>query len=309
MNKNDYNLTDKKISLYSMSGYGTATGTIDSWEIRVELRSLNLKNLEIFSRLAPALYPLENVIRDTIRNTINRGKIFVNIDIVFVETGSKMLSRHLPSWKDIYCTLSKFKNELSIKGKITLQNIIDLKDFWYEKEKLDHISIDREVLKTVTLKTLDDAMKNMIEMKLTEGSILAIDILRYLDNIEKSIKFIAKNALKITHHAETRLKNLLKRQKIEKNFDKSRLEYDIALLIDKSDISEEIDRLNSHAYQFRNTLINKNPVGKELNFITQEMMRELNTISAKSDIMSITKHAISARVELEKIREQVQNIE
>ncbi len=292
--------------IVSMTGFGRAEGYFKNKKYTVELKSLNSKYLEIFLKCPKFLLEKELDIREIIKDKVSRGKIYININLedeienLYLENiDRKIIKSYIKFLKEI-------KQAIGSDEKITIDHILKLHES-IVKEQL--IKVDKKEFSFIK-SLISIALKDFILMKQKEGQFLKNDIL-------KRIKIIAKELEKISLYSIGRIDK--EREKINKNIksiitdpkliNESRVEYEIALLAEKLDITEEVIRFKSHIKYFLDYVNSKEYSGRRLNFLLQEMNREINTISTKSSNASISQISIVIKEELEKIREQIQNIE
>lgn len=292
--------------IVSMTGFGRAEGYFKNKKYTVELKSLNSKYLEIFLKCPKFLLEKELDIREIIKDKVSRGKIYININLedeienLYLENiDRKIIKSYIKFLKEI-------KQVIGSDEKITIDHILKLHES-IVKEQL--IKVDKKEFSFIK-SLISIALKDFILMKQKEGQFLKNDIL-------KRIKIIAKELEKISLYSIGRIDK--EREKINKNIksiitdpkliNESRVEYEIALMAEKLDITEEVIRFKSHIKYFLDYVNSKEYSGRRLNFLLQEMNREINTISTKSLNASISQISIVIKEELEKIREQIQNIE
>lgn len=292
--------------IISMTGYGRAEGCFKKKKYTVELKSLNSKFLEIFLKCPKYFLEKELEIKDIIKDKISRGKIYVNINLedetenLYLESiDGKIIKSYLNLLKEI-------KRAIGSKENITIDHILKL-----------HASIVKEQIMKVDKKEFDfirsliiKALKDLIKMKEKEGEFLKNDI-------KKRIKIIARELEKISLYSKGRIDK--EREKINRNIrsiisdqkliNENRVEFEIAQMADKLDVTEEVVRFKSHIKYFLDFINSEEYSGRRLNFLLQEMNREINTISTKSMNATISQISIVIKEELEKIREQIQNIE
>ena len=290
--------------IYSMTGFGRSEVNDDLFSYNVEIRSVNNRYLDINTHLPRSLVPYEYELRSEIKKRINRGKVNLSIQeprsaIMETEFGIDTDAvKNLIKSLQVAGKEAKLKDDLSISHLIPLLNLLQPAD----KEELSERRID------LAKKGLQLALDEFNKMCRDEGYNLEKDL-------RLRIKIISDVTDNIESKAEENFNTLLDRlkQRIEKHIstdkmDIMRLEQEVALMVDKTDITEEIVRLRSHLNLFEKSLDNGNNVGKRLNFILQEMNREINTIGSKAACAEVTGWVVQIKEELEKIREQVQNL-
>jgi len=289
----------------SMTGYGKSQIVSANIEITVELKSVNNRYLDIGFKIPSIISSFEPELRDIVRKNVNRGKILVFIDIKEVINDSNGTSIDEKKLMRYYSNLKAIKEKLNIQEPITLNHLISSQELF----ETDISNIDEDILSDGIKNALHDAIKQFNSMRDKEGRHLLGDIKARIDeisNITNSIHEIAPLNTKVEfERLESRLAELIDTQKI----DRDRLEQEIALLAEKVDITEELTRMSSHINQFSQTLRKDSELGKKLTFILQEMHREANTMSSKTTDVKISHMVIQIKEEIEKIREQAQNLE
>ncbi|MBA4250572.1 MAG: YicC family protein [Chlorobiaceae bacterium] len=288
----------------SMTGFGKSTKNINGFSIEVESRSVNNRFLEISLKLPSSLVQNEYELKEFIRTKIKRGKIFTNVSIKNLDEEKNSLIVNEEKITETVNALKRIRKIVGSKEKLKLEHILSFKDIITPVQlELDEVKL--EILKNTIAESLD----NLIKMRNNEGNELAKDFILRLENIENYLTEVQAcyESVLIEYRAKLREKVATLIQDLS-SFSE-RLELEIALIADKSDVTEECVRLKSHIKFFRNTIENDSEVGRKLNFICQEMHREANTIASKSISMEVTKFSVLIREEIEKIREQIQNIE
>jgi len=289
----------------SMTGFGYGTYTENGMVATAEIRSVNNRYNEINIKIPKILANRENEIKDIIRERISRGKI--NLTISF----NKELESNIPikintnALKSYVKLLNEVRKAAKIKEQIKLSHILNFSDI-YEFEE----NTESDVFAwNLASKALDIAIAELQKMRSNEGNFLMQDLLSRISKMEESIQEIERiskeripiERQKITEKVQQLLNNI--------PIDENRLELEIILLIDKLDVTEECIRFKSHINFFRESLNDTAESGKKLNFLVQEMNREINTIGSKANSAEISHIVVYVKEELEKIREQLQNIE
>jgi uncharacterized protein (TIGR00255 family) len=290
----------------SMTGYGKGENTIDGRRYAVEIRSLNHRYLEVVLRLPGSISALETEIRRKIAGCFSRGRIeiTVRLDAADCAAANKYeLNLHL--LRNYYELFQQMRRELGIQGEISLGELARLKDIFIVAEEelpLDHFMYDLDVV-------LDEAMVMLTEMRQREGELLLSDLRERADNVEILLSEIEKRAPLSVHNSKLRLMERVRELTEGIDIDEARLSQEIAIMADKSDITEEIVRLTSHLCQFREMFKSDDAIGRKMDFLIQEMNREVNTIGSKTGDLDISRNVIEIKSELGKLKEQVQNIE
>ena len=289
----------------SMTGYGKQSLNVEKREYQVEIKSVNHRYLDINIKLPKSISYLEDTIKKEISAKIKRGKIDVFITFENNSQEGKNITINKELAKLYIEQLKELAQEEKILNNIEVMDIAKLPDILIVKNDEEDEKIQNELIEVV-----QGAISKIIEMKNIEGNKIEQDLLQRIDKIEnKIVEISAKSTGLIEEYVvklEKRIKEILKTEEL----DKSRLAQEVAIYADKCSIEEEVTRLESHIYQFRNLISNNNEtIGKKLDFLIQEMNRETNTIGSKANNLEITNGVIDIKTELEDIREQIQNIE
>jgi uncharacterized protein (TIGR00255 family) len=295
------------MSIKSMTGFGSAKSETENYNIFVEISSVNKKNLDIKIGLSKEYLLFENKIIELVKTQIARGAVSLQINIVpgkKCDTGSVEINHNLA--KDIVTKFKELSDELQISNDIgtsSLLNIPGVMSITQNSEKCF------DELWGLLEKNLLKSFRNLIEMRTKEGENLKADLegmLTQADEIKKKIDMLAPKAIE-----EYKLKFLERLAKIEEDIqvDEDRIQQEIALFADKADITEELTRLDSHLKQMKQYLQSNIPVGRPMDFLCQEILREINTIGSKANNLEITKNVLDEKAILESFREQIQNVE
>jgi len=287
----------------SMTGYGKSEVETKYGKLIVETRSENHRFLDIKFQLPDSTLAIENQLSETVKNLILRGKIRVTVSLESPKNNSSSINLELA--KKTKKNIDLLKKELGIKEETRLEHFLMIREIFAGDTKQ---SLSKEEIAVID-KTVSEAIKKLDQSRSSEGRKLGKDIRQRLKTIEKltvTIKSKRKDFIKNTSlKLQERIEKLLEDTKI----DEERLYQETAYLAERSDITEELVRLKAHISKFRETCGKNGSIGKELDFLLQEMNREAGTISAKSKDAEISHCIIDLRSEMEKIREQVQNIE
>jgi uncharacterized protein (TIGR00255 family) len=290
----------------SMTGYGRGEVTEGKMTAVAELRSVNNRYFEISARLPRTMTLREGEVRELIRKRFTRGKINVALSISHENSSEIPMRVNKTAAKTYYRLLTDIKKSVNIREKITLNNLLQFQDIIEVSEFEKGDEAEWMLVKKALILALDEAAI----MRRREGSELMKDLtnrIRTIDETLTTIERLAKENLPIAKaNLEQRVKELAVDQSI---VDMKRLEAEFALLVDKLDITEESVRFRSHNKFFLEALRTDEAVGRKLNFLIQEMNREANTIGAKANNSEIAHLVVEVKEELEKIREQLQNIE
>ena len=288
-----------------MTGFGRGEGETTLGKVFVETRSVNHRYCDINIKLPKRLTPFENRIKEIIRVQVSRGRIdiFLKLDNLGEENVHLSVDLHLA--KQYYQVLQSLKESLHLKDKITLELVAGAKDVITAKEEAG----DLEPFWQEVLPILKRSFQDLDDMKRSEGEILSKDLRQRLERITQELG-------EIKHLSPSRLEAYRNRlhEKVRSllggiDVDPSRFQQEVALLAERTDITEEIVRAESHLAQFLTLMKAEEPVGRKMDFLLQEIHRETNTVSAKANDAEISQRVVEIKAELEKIREQVQNIE
>jgi len=291
--------------ILSMTGYGKGTASNNKWQADVEVKSINSRYLEVFLKYPPILANKEYELRELIKSKIRRGKLNVSIQIKKNGFEDETVSLDESRLKNYIALINKIKKSAKISDKIKLDHILMNRDIL--SSSVEEIGdSDFEVLKKSVLLSLDSLMK----MKKNEGTELEKDLKKRIKSIEKYLDLIEIDAQPSVgdHFAKykEKVKNLLEDNA---NINNDRLETELAMMAERADITEECVRLRSHIKFLLSSIDKEEDPGRKLNFLCQEMNREANTISAKTLSTAITHNSVHIKEEIERIREQIQNIE
>lgn len=292
----------------SMTGYGRAEAVLGGRKYVVEIKSLNHRYLELSLRIPANLLPLEMEIKKKINEQLIRGKIDITIrrETYSGIEGSRLLEVNLPLVKNYYDLLIQLKDLFNLKEDITLDMMAGLKDVFIPLETLeDEITVLWEGLAGV----LSNAIAALIDMRQKEGEVLGQDLKARLYLINEHLDEIDARAPQIVLEYQKRLVARIRELMDGMVIDESRLSQEVAIMAEKSDITEEIVRFRSHIKQFFEMLKSPEAMGRKVDFLIQEMNREVNTIGSKSSDAEVSCHVIEIKSELAKLREQVQNLE
>ncbi len=291
--------------MYSMTGFGKGTFALDGRELTVELKSVNNRFLDISMRLPRVLSPLEDTFRHALQDRLNRGHVDVYVnyrnqreDAKSVRVDTQLLEAYLT------CARTAAR-ELSITDDLTLSKALALPDV----AEIVPAEEDQEALQQLGKTAVDLAIDALLAMRRGEGSRLKKDLTARMDTMEGYAAAIEKRAPGVAEDYRVRLTERVNEMLGETEVDRSRLATEIALFADKAAIDEEIVRLKSHLLHFRELLEAEEPVGRKMDFLIQEMNRECNTIGSKANDAALTDLVLLCKAEIEKLREQVQNIE
>lgn len=291
----------------SMTGFGSGTATKDGITCTVEMKSVNARFLDLFIRSPKQINPFESIIRGLVQDRITRGKVEVSVSIQ--DAGER------PKTFTINSVLRKQIQELLVREefyddpkKVPLQAVNSISNEWIQQQDTP---IAEDVLSEIVQESTNQALDALITMRTIEGKHIEQDLLSRITTLENIIKSIDEKKAGAVDAYREHIKGKIQEYlvSLEASISEDRFLQEIALLADKTDITEEIVRFTSHVVQLKNTLADENSIGRKVDFILQEMNREVNTIGSKAMDSSITEFVVQLKCELEKIREQVQNVE
>ncbi len=288
----------------SMTGFSKAQINENGINAVVELKCLNGRFLDINCRMPRNIQHREYEVRELIRHSNTRGTLTVNINVDTDITQSNF-SLNEEAAKNIYNSLNNIRKKLRIKEPVSIENLLH---FTTQLTTNDNNEDDEKIFLTVK-KAVIEALKKLDNMKYKEGQQIMKDINNRMKNVSDIIEKVAKLGLEKIPAERERLRQRVAQLFESDEYDEQRLQTEMVLLADKLDISEEVVRLNSHFKFFYESQKSSEPSGRKINFLLQEMSREVNTIGSKANDVTISQMIVTVKEELERIREQVQNIE
>jgi len=289
----------------SMTGFGKGTCPFKNGEVNTEVKTLNHKFLELSTRLPNNLDIFENKIRQMVQKDLKRGKIYISVFVEKKEDPRKKISVNKKAVKEYKRVIGELNRSLGYKGEISIDKIISMPDvIRYETETEDITKYWPYINKS-----LNQAIKKAVVMREKEGQYLFNDLKSRAKLIEKALIRIKKRAPLVVQKYRQKLWKVLKGASGDVREDEERLEREVAVFAKSCDISEEVVRMYSHVESFIQGLNSKQEVGRKLDFIAQELHREVNTVGSKASDFKIQQDVIKIKGEIDKIREQVQNIE
>ncbi|MEO9884477.1 MAG: YicC/YloC family endoribonuclease [Balneola sp.] len=292
--------------IISMTGFGRGEAADNGLSATVEIKSLNSRYLDLSIRLPQRLQDKELILKELVQKTISRGKLNINVHVTESDSGEPHIKVDEVKVKAYALILREVQEAAGIEGNLNVRNITGFGDVFITKED------DEEILAqkwAVALKALNAAVENLVAMRTQEGDQLKSDLTERIESIESNLKDIEKVSDGRVGEVRNKLRERIQQLFDDENFDKERLETEVAVIADKMDITEEIVRMRAHLKFFIEAIEQPEPAGRRLNFLTQEMNRELNTIGSKANDSEIAHHVVRSKETLEQIREQVQNVE
>jgi uncharacterized protein (TIGR00255 family) len=290
----------------SMTGYGKAEAALDTGRIIVEVKSVNHRYGEVFVKIPRSLMSYENEVRKCVAGRLKRGKIEVFVQQEGSAAAGSLPVLNLELAKAYHEVFLKMREALGLHEQVTLALIAAQKDVLGTGEREEEGTDDPQ---QVLLAAVTAAVDSIDAMRLREGAALMEDLAARRATLADLIARVSLRSPQVVAETAQRLKERVAQLAGETGVDETRIAQEIAFLADRCDITEELVRFDSHLGQFDETLLLDEPVGRKLDFLLQELNREVNTIGSKANDAEITALVVQLKAELEKIREQVQNIE
>ena len=289
-----------------MTGFGRGAAAGETFSVSVELKTVNNRFLDLNLRLSGELQQLETTIKRLITNRLSRGRVDVNLnyeraDEIVYELNRPMISGFLAAMKQM-------QTEFNLSGEPDLNVVARLPNVLLSKKE----DLSAEFLAGVET-AINVALDDLEKMREAEGAMLQTELETRLTAIEDKLPIIESKTANVAEEYRVRLtkriSEFLSKSELQIEIDSARIAQEVAFLADRSDIAEEVSRLKNHIEHFRSILKDETDVGKRLDFLTQELNREANTIASKTGNMIVKENALAIKSEIEKIREQVQNVE
>ncbi|UCH66273.1 MAG: YicC family protein [Ignavibacterium sp.] len=289
--------------IYSMTGYGRGSAVKNNFSAEIELKSVNSRFLEVFLKLPPSLVDRDYELREILKSKIQRGKVNGVIQLK-TSARNELTKVNEERLRDYIEQIKKVKRAAHIEDELKLEHILSNRDI-ISSSDIELTDSEFEVVKRALKNTITDLLK----MKKSEGVELSKDLKKRIKSIEQKVTSIENGFKKSVNSYYKKLQQRIKLLTKETEIDNQRLNLELAVIADKADLTEECVRLKSHLKFFIDSMNKHSQPGKKLNFLCQELNREANTISSKAVATSITHKAVLIKEEIEKIREQIQNIE
>ena len=289
----------------SMTGFGRCEIQKESRKFTVELKSVNHRYLDVNIRMPKKLNFFETAIRTLLKSYANRGKIDIFITYEDISQAQVSVKYNAALAAEYLKYLRQMEEEFGLENDVRVSTLSRYPEVFTMEEQ----SEDEEELWNGLKEALEGAFGQFVETRKAEGENLKKDILSKLDSLEKEIVFVEERSPQIVAEYRAKLEDKMKELLADTQIEDSRIAAEVILFADKICTDEEVVRLKSHIQHMRNTLEEKEGIGRKLDFIAQEMNREANTILSKANDLEVSNHAITLKSEIEKIREQIQNIE
>jgi uncharacterized protein (TIGR00255 family) len=288
-----------------MTGYGRGEADHDGRKFSVELNSVNRKQSDVVINLPRDLAELEPRIRQTINESISRGRTNATVTFHSGTNGARNLALDKELARSYHEAMRSLQKELNAPGEITISTILQAPGVMRFPEQV----VNAEDAWPAIDRALRAALADLIKMREREGKHLAKDLIHRLKAIRQKLKEVRAFHPDVVKRYRATLLDRIQKAGLPIASDDERLLKEVSFFADRADVSEELTRLESHLAQFAHHLRRNEPVGRTLEFITQEIFRELNTLGAKANDAAISQRVVACKAELEKIREQVQNLE
>lgn len=291
--------------LKSMTGYGRAQKTLDGRDILVEIKSVNHRYFEFNARIPRSYGYIEDKLKSLAAESISRGKVDMSVSIYTVAGKSAEISINSAIVKGYIEALRSVKDEFSLNDDLSLSSVARMPDVF----NIASAAEDEDVIWGEVKAVAAEAVASFMKMRENEGEKLLEDIKLKLDSLERLVGEVEEKSPQTVADYRARLTQKLNEILENKNIDEAKILTEAAVFAERVAVDEETVRLRSHIKQFRTLINSKTPVGKKLDFIVQEMNREVNTTGSKCQDAAVTAIVIEMKSEIEKIREQIQNIE
>ena len=291
--------------ILSMTGYGRASQVLNGREITVELRGVNARFLEYSSRLPRAFAFLEDPLKKLVAARVSRGKVELSLTVQNTTAADTVVTVNWLLAKGYRDAMTALSEQLELKNDMSVSLIARMPDVLAQTAA----PLDEEALWADVQAVAGQAVDTFLTMRAAEGEKLRADLLSHLDVVEQLVGGIEANTAGRVKAYSDKLYARLQELLADRSIDESRLVTEAAIFADKTAIDEETVRLHSHIAQYRDILSGDGPVGRKLDFLTQELNREANTIGSKCQDVDITRLVVELKSEIEKLREQLQNLE
>lgn len=289
----------------SMTGFGRSEVIKDNKKFTVEIKSVNHRYLDISIKIPKKFNYYEALIRNLLKKYIERGKVDIYITYEDLSESDETLQYNPNLAKEYFHYLEQMGRELKIENDIKVSTLLNCQDIFTKVEE----KIDEETVEPILTQAFCQAAENFVHTRQLEGENLQKDLLEKLSDMSRYVSFITERSPEIITNYRMKLQEKVKEMLQDKQIEESRIITEVTLFADKICVDEETVRLNSHIKAMQDALNNGDAIGRKLDFVAQEMNREANTILSKSNDLQITDTGIELKTMIEKVREQVQNIE
>lgn len=289
----------------SMTGYGKGEASNESRKVTIEIKSVNNRFLDINTRFPKSLSYVEDTVKKQIQEVVKRGTLDVYYTYEVTGDTDKVVEADIPLAGEYLAAMRTVKDELGLPDDITAMSVLRMPDVLTVTAAED----DREEIKALFEKAAKEAVASLDAMRVIEGRSAKTDLAKLVGNIITSLKSVITRAPLVVVDYRDKLSKRIAELLDQPAVDETRIATEVAVFADKCDINEEISRLTSHIDQFTKALESNEPQGRRLDFLSQEMNREINTMGSKANDLELSKLVIEMKNELEKIKEQIRNIE
>ncbi|MBR7552820.1 YicC/YloC family endoribonuclease [Allobacillus sp. GCM10007491] len=289
----------------SMTGYGRFVSHNQKRQITIEVKTINHRYLDISCKIPRELYPYENELKKQMKAELSRGRVDVYIACNGEQLTDKKMQVDWGLFDQYLRSIEAIQEKGNIQGSLSIEHILSMENLFYIEEP---DVLDEQLLKTIK-DGMQEALQQVIEMRTTEGEAIQKDFINRIQSLKSYTVQLEEHAKRLETEQFNSLKEKLEKMLEGQGIDEARIVQEAAIQIEKADIAEELTRLHSHIEQFLETLDKNGPIGRKLDFIAQELLREVNTIASKSILSEVSRIAVEMKSEIEKIKEQVQNIE
>lgn len=289
----------------SMTGYGKGEASNESRKVTIEIKSVNNRFLDINTRFPKSLSYVEDTVKKQVQEVVKRGTLDVYYTYEVTGDTDKVVEADIPLAGEYLAAMRKIKDELGLPDDITAMSVLRMPDVLTVTAAED----DREEIKALFEKAAKEAVASLDAMRVIEGRSAKTDLAKLVGNIITSLKSVITRAPLVVVDYRDKLSKRIAELLDQPAVDETRIATEVAVFADKCDINEEISRLTSHIDQFTKALESGEPQGRRLDFLSQEMNREINTMGSKANDLELSKLVIEMKNELEKIKEQIRNVE
>lgn len=289
----------------SMTGFGRGEASNDHWFIKVEAKTVNHRYLDLFIRINSPYQSLEEPIRGHLPSVLARGRVEIQVYVEPRGQAQRDVVLDVGMVKGYLAAIAELNRLRGSQEQPSLQDLLLLPDLWAVRE----VGAEDTLLEASLLQALKQAFAGVMDMRRREGRQLASDLALRMERTSELITNMAEQEPRVTANYQHRLKDRIADLDLDLKVTEDRLALELAVYADRCSIDEELVRLRSHVTQFQPLLSTEEPVGRKLDFLLQEMNREANTIGSKANDSELSRMVVELKAELEKIREQVQNIE
>lgn len=289
----------------SMTGYGMAKGSAEGMEITVELKSVNNRHLDISVRTPRSFIFVEDLIKTVVSEYMTRGKVDVFVTVDSREAENVLICVNMPLARGYVDAINRLSDELDLRNELSALSLSRFQDILTIEKR----EADRDAVSAALRDITSEALQGFGIMRAREGEKLCDDINERINEIERLTLLVEERSPRTVAEYRQKLEQRMRELLGGVEVDESRLLAEAAVFADKTAVNEETVRLKSHISQMREMLSGSSPIGRKLDFLVQEMNREVNTIGSKGNDSDISRYVIDLKSEIEKIREQVQNIE